>query len=88
MEINVKLFATLLRDVPTSVQERLAQPLRPGVPLTVHLPADSTVADLVALLRLPLDQVKVVFVHGRARPLDHPLADQDEVGIFPPIGGG
>jgi len=39
-------------------------------------------------LNLPREEVKVAFVNGRTRPLDWPLQPEDEVGIFPPIGGG
>jgi molybdopterin converting factor small subunit len=40
------------------------------------------------MLGLPDDVVRVVFVNGRARPRDWALSDGDELGIFPPIGGG
>ena len=54
----------------------------------IELPSGATIADLLAQLGLPQAEAKVVFVNGRARPLDWPLAPNDEVGIFPPIGGG
>lgn len=88
MKIYVKLFATLIQNVPDSVQALVPQGIHAAVPFQVELPEDSVLADLISLLQLPVDQVKVVFVNGRARPLDHGLAAGDEVGIFPPIGGG
>ena len=77
--VYVKLFATLRH-------------LRPGLGIgeafPVELPEGATVGDLVRELELPKDQVKLVFVNGLIRELDHVLADGDEVGIFPPVGGG
>jgi molybdopterin converting factor small subunit len=39
-------------------------------------------------LQLPTEQVKITFVNGLARELDTLIQPGDEVGIFPPIGGG
>ena len=79
MQVYVKLFATLTRYAPG---------LRAGAPREIELPPASTLADLVARLALPTDQVKVIFVNGIKRGPDYRLTDEDEVGIFPPIGGG
>jgi len=78
MRIRVKLFATLSRlaNVPS------------GTPLDIDLPEEAAVGDLLDRLGLPRHEVRVVFVNGRARPNDWPLRPGDEVGIFPPIGGG
>ena len=79
MRVHVKLFATLSTLVPgTAAATRFA----------VDLPALATVADLIAHLSLPVEEVKVVFVNGRARPTDWVLNPDDEVGMFPPVGGG
>ncbi len=77
--VHVKLFATLRRHFPE---------LGIGEAMEVRLLEGATVGDLVRHLRLPADQVKVVFVNGVVRDEAHPLADGDEVGIFPPVGGG
>jgi molybdopterin converting factor small subunit len=77
--VHVKLFATL-RD------------LRPGLGIGEAFPVElsdgATIDDLVRELELPQDQVKLVFVNALVRELDHVLADGDELGIFPPVGGG
>ena len=88
MRIQAKLFATLIRIVPDRIQERYPQSVRAGSPLTIDLPEGSTLADLVDHLGLPQEKVRVTFVNGRVRPRDHVLAAGDEVGIFPPVGGG
>jgi molybdopterin synthase sulfur carrier subunit len=77
--VHVKLFATLRR-------------YRPGLDLgeafPVELPEGSTVGDLVQRLGLPGEEVKIVFVNALFRDRAHVLADGDELGIFPPVGGG
>ena len=79
MLIQVKLFATL---------RRYAGDTLPGQPIPVELPAGATLQDLVDQLDLPPEETKVVFVNARAQELDWVLQEGDEVGIFPPIGGG
>ena len=77
--VHVKLFATLRRA-------------RPDVPLgqafALELPQGATVADLIRELALPDDEVKLIFVNALFRDREHVLAEGDEVGIFPPVGGG
>jgi molybdopterin synthase sulfur carrier subunit len=77
--VYVKLFATLRRarpDVPL------------GQPFDLTLPEGATVADLIRELDLPDGEVKLIFVNALFRDRDHVLSDGDEVGIFPPVGGG
>lgn len=78
--IQLKLFATLSRFMPGDDL--------PGIPKTKHLREGSTLADLVLDLGIPDEEVKLCYVNGRYQELDYILQDQDEVGIFPPIGGG
>lgn len=79
MRVKVKLFASLAALVPGSV---------PGCPVDVDLPPGSDVRDLVSRLHLPEDAPRVIFVNGRAESMDRVLRETDEVGMFPPIGGG
>ena len=79
MHIHVKLFAALGRHIVGGMT---------GAPLSLEVPDETTIADLVRQLNLSREEVKVIFVNGRTRPLDWPLQPEDEVGIFPPIGGG
>jgi molybdopterin synthase sulfur carrier subunit len=79
MRVQVKLFASLTR---------FAGNARSGTPVEVDLPDSATLADLCQLLRLPADEVKITFVNGRTQAEDWRLQPGDEVGIFPPIGGG
>jgi molybdopterin converting factor small subunit len=77
--IYVKLFATLRRYRPD---------LGIGEAFSVELPEGATICDLIQELGLPENEVKLIFVNALFRELAHKLADGDEVGIFPPVGGG
>ncbi|MDH7489331.1 MAG: MoaD/ThiS family protein [Anaerolineae bacterium] len=79
MRIHVRLFAGLNRYVTNKPS---------GIPFDAEIPEGATVEALIRHLGLPPDEVRIVFVNGRAQPLNFALADGDEVGIFPPIGGG
>jgi molybdopterin synthase sulfur carrier subunit len=79
MRVRVKLYATLRRH---------REAAQTGAPFEAELPDGAALADLIAQLGLPREEVKVVFVNGRARAMNWPLSVGDQVGIFPPIGGG
>ena len=88
MLIQAKLFATLIRMVPDRIRERYPQSVRAGSRMDIELPQGSTLADLVEHLGLPPEKVRVIFVNGRIQQRDHILVSGDEVGLFPPVGGG
>ena len=79
MEVIVKLFATLTR---------YGQGERAGTPFIVDLPENATLYDLINLLRIPSEETRIMFVNGIIQETDYSLKDGDEIGIFPPIGGG
>lgn len=79
MRIRVKLFATL---------SRYQAAVAPGVPVETELPDGATVANLLQQLELPATEARVIFVNGLIRAAGWPLQAGDEVGIFPPLGGG
>lgn len=88
MKVYVKLYATLARSVSGPVLAQHPQGVRVGSRFEVELPEGSRLADLVDYLALPGRDVKVSFVNGVARDFEYRLAAGDEVGMFPPIGGG
>jgi len=77
--VSVKLFATLRHHYPH---------LGIGEPMPVELPEGTTVGQLIEHLRLPAEDVKVVFVNAIVRQKEHMLRDGDELGVFPHVGGG
>ncbi|MBN1259473.1 MAG: MoaD/ThiS family protein [Anaerolineae bacterium] len=80
MEVKVKLFATLQRYAPDGQMA--------GDVFRVELPEQSNIGELIAALGIPNREVKVAYVNGRARAEVYRLKPGDEVGIFPPVGGG
>lgn len=79
MKIKVKLFANLRQYLPGA-------PI--GEAVEIDTPEQYTLGELAAQLNLPPDEVKICFVNGIICELDQKLNPGDEVGIFPPIGGG
>jgi molybdopterin converting factor small subunit len=79
MLVKVRLYATLQKARPS---------IGTGEVFEVDVVERSTVADLVALLNIGANEVKAIRVNGRARADVYRLRENDEVDLFPPIGGG
>jgi molybdopterin converting factor small subunit len=79
MHVNVKLYASLARFSPGKLA---------GTPFEIDLPDSASIQDVVDHLGIPPEETKISFVNGLIRDLDWVLEPGDEVGIFPPIGGG
>ncbi len=79
MQVTVKLYAML---------NRFRHNERAGTPFKVDLPENATLLDLIHQLNIPPEQTRITFVNGIIQEVDYKLKDGDEVGIFPPIGGG
>ena len=78
MKIKVKVFATLRKyaaDESSGQQE-------------LELAEGTTVGEALAKLKIPEREVAFVFVNSTRQKLDEPLAEGDELGVFPPIAGG
>ncbi len=78
MRVRVKLYASLQRFTNVAA----------GTPIDLDLPDGSTVAALLERLQIPSDEVRIAFVNGSTRTDTWPLQPGDEVGVFPPVGGG
>ncbi|MFW9846150.1 MAG: MoaD/ThiS family protein [Candidatus Thorarchaeota archaeon] len=80
MKVGVKLYAALQEYSP------------PGTELGEAFPIElegSTVGDLVNQLGIKEEHAKIIIVNGiRIDDLSHHLNEDDQVVIFPPIGGG
>jgi sulfur-carrier protein len=79
MQIQVKLFATLGRFAPHQQGAK---------PFSLNIEEGSTLQTITEKLDIPEDEVKISFVNGRAQKMNYDLKPGDEVGFFPPIGGG
>lgn len=77
MKLEIKLFATLRPYMKGACENG-----------SLEVAEGTTVTDIVAMLTLPEEQVRLVFVNGRHVGREHVLAEGDRIGIFPPVGGG
>jgi molybdopterin converting factor small subunit len=79
MVVTVKLFASLSRFSPGGL---------PGTPFEVIVPPSTSLRQLADQLCIPEDEVKISFVNGVICDFDRTLEPGDQVGFFPPVGGG
>lgn len=79
MIVKVKLFATLRKYLPD---------LELGSSKEVPIQKGFTIAGLYETLGIPIEEIKLAYVNGIYCEPDVVLNDGDEIGIFPPIGGG
>lgn len=75
MTITVRCFASLARYEPPNAE---------AFPIT----AGETVAQVMARLGIPEGGVALIFIDNVHRKPDTALKDGDQVGFFPPMGGG
>jgi len=78
-KVHVKLYATLVRYAGGSIMHE---------PIDIELSEGATLQDIYDRLGIPPDEVKTAFVNSTMRQPDYVLHDGDDVGIFPPVGGG
>jgi molybdopterin converting factor small subunit len=74
MQIRIKCFATLSDHTPQGGSLQLSE--------------GATVMDAMTLVGLKEADVKLIFVNSKSAGLDTVLADDDQLGIFPAVGGG
>ena len=74
MRVRVKCFATLSSHNPPEGLLELAQ--------------GTTIQGMLPTLGLGDSDIKLVFVNSKNCALDTVLADGDQVGLFPAVGGG
>lgn len=79
MEIKLKLIATYRELLPPGTQ---------GNTITLEVAPGTTVGDLVAQYRVPLDDSSVILLNGLTVPYDQPVTDGDEVAAFSAVAGG
>ncbi len=79
MKVRAKLYATLTKYAGGSIMHD---------PVEVELGEAATLNDLYDNLGIPRDEVKTAFVNSVMQQPDHMLSEGDEIGVFPPVGGG
>ncbi|MFX1483282.1 MAG: MoaD/ThiS family protein [Promethearchaeota archaeon] len=80
MIVHLKLYATLRKFAPKNLG------IGESFPMELE---DSRVKDVLDRLGIGEEQAKIIMVNGiRVTDLNHQLAPNDTVVIFPPVGGG
>lgn len=79
MEIEVKLFATLMDYLPKGSSQFSCK-------LTVN--STNTVRDVLKKLTVPDEIPKIILVNGVHSNLDRVLKFGDVLSVFPPVAGG
>ncbi|UCE14767.1 MAG: MoaD/ThiS family protein [Candidatus Heimdallarchaeota archaeon] len=81
MKVTVKLFATLRKYGPIG--------LKIGEGFPVQLEDNSKVKTILKKLKIPEDQAKIIMVNGNiVNDISFSLKQNDQISIFPPVGGG
>jgi len=79
MKVEIRLFASLGRFAPGTGGTG---------PREMELDEGATISELLVLLGVPAETVKLVFVNGVHATGETNLKDGDRVGVFPPVAGG
>jgi sulfur carrier protein ThiS len=79
MEIEVRLFATMQKYLPTGEGEHM---------IRLRLPEDASVDSALAELSIPRELPRIVILNGRRVREDSPLGPGDVLSVFPVLGGG
>jgi molybdopterin converting factor small subunit len=79
MKVYAKLFASLAKFADCRIMHE---------PMEVDLPENASLAELFDQIGIPPQEVKTAFVNSVIQAPDYTLSDGDDVGIFPPVGGG
>ena len=75
VNIKIKLFATLRATSPENAD-------------CYSIPAGTTVHALLKQLKIPVEEVNLVFINGNCGNLTSILEGGDRLSVFPSLGGG
>ena len=79
MRVTVKLHATLRKYLPPQSNDNA---------IVLEVPAETTVADVLARLSIPSDHAKMIVAGGEHLQPTSVLHDGQEINLFPPLAGG
>ncbi len=79
--VKIKLFATLRDFGPKNLEIGESFPLK--------VSQNSSINDLLVELKIPIEYATIIMVNGNIiRDYNQLLKSDDDVSIFPPVGGG
>jgi len=79
MKVKLRLFANYRQYLPEGVQ---------GGTVEIDVGSDTSVADLVLNLGIPLGKESVILLNGVTPDLDEILQENDVLSAFPAMAGG
>ena len=79
MKVHCKLYASLSKFSPAATGD--------GGPV-LEVPQGTTVGGLITHLRVPREEIKIIFVNGIHADSETVLKEGDRVGLFPLVAGG
>lgn len=79
MKVDVYLYATLSSYLPEDAS---------GRSVTLEVSEGASIREIVELLNIPKETIKLLFVNGIHAQMDTILGEGDRLGVFPPVGGG
>ncbi len=59
-----------------------------GKEVEVAFKEGMTILDLLNELNIPQERARLLIVNGRHKQFDYEILFDDEISIFPPVGGG
>ena len=75
-EVKVNLYATLRQYVGGAAS------------VDVDVEPGCTIEQVLGRLGIPIDQTRIIFVDNRAAGLSDTLQGDEQIGVFPAVGGG
>ena len=88
MKVYLKIFSVLANKLSDVLKSQYPEGLKAGTVVELGLPSKSTISNLMEILNLRSNNKYLIFVNGKSQKNDYLLAEGDQIGIFPPIGGG
>jgi molybdopterin converting factor small subunit len=88
MKVYLKIFSILAKKLSAVFKEQYPQGLKGGTVVELDLPDKSSILNLMDNLNLRSNNKYLVFVNGKSQEKNYLLSEGDQIGIFPPIGGG
>jgi len=91
LSTRIILKDMLFLDQPVKVSVSLYGELKVRIEYdrtTLELAPNSDICRVLSILNLPLEEVVIALVNGKAKSLDYTLENDDHVDIFPPLKGG
>ncbi len=79
MNVEVRLFASFTKYLPDSAE---------GHKIIMTLNEGTTVKHVLEQLKVPLEEIKLVFINSVRADLEDVLKEGDRMGAFPPVAGG